>query len=168
MHIKRSIAALAVTGGAAALAFGGSAVATDFTGNSVGSVTTEAATFGGNYSTGQIDISNALPGDTVTKEIYYKNTGSTPVNLVLTTGALTTNGPAGVSLAKDLLVEFPGHLGKTMSDLATTPWSIAFNNIQPGGVMGRWITVTLPQTATVADAGGAASLVYTLTATATH
>src|ERR1700712_5778573 len=77
MNVKRSIAAVALTGGVAAVIFGGTSVSTAFTDHSEGSVVANAATFGGTYTTGDLRIDGALPGDTNSEVVSYKNNGST-------------------------------------------------------------------------------------------
>jgi hypothetical protein len=163
MNVKRSLVALASTGAVAAVIFGGSAVATNFTDNSSGSIVANAAGFGGTYSTGDLRIDNAIPGDHNSETISYTNNGSTNVDLVVSTDGLSTNGPAGLALAKDVQVS---GLGTSVSLFDAADKSFDVGKITPHGSFSQVITLTLPTTATNADATGGASIHYTLTATA--
>ncbi|HLZ36755.1 MAG TPA: hypothetical protein VKP64_03140 [Mycobacteriales bacterium] len=78
MNVKRSVVALATTGGAAALVFGGSAVATDFTTAHSGSVKARTATVADSVQGFDIARDNAIPGESVTQKASYKNDGRWP------------------------------------------------------------------------------------------
>jgi hypothetical protein len=171
LNAKRSLIAVAVTGVVGAAVFGGTAVSTSFTDSHSGSVVANAAKFGGTYSTGDLRIDNAIPGDSNQITVSYTNNGTTPVDLVLTTDGLSqigydaANPGAGIALAKAVIINFEGQ-NTTMFD--DQNFTFDLGKIAAGGVFSQVVTLTLPTTAGNEVEGGGASLHYTLTATAVH
>lgn len=92
MKLKRTLIAVGATGAAAAMAFGGSAVSTAFTSSADGSINLYSATNGVSTQNFDVNLSKLVPGDSVTKNISYTNTGSNPVDLTVTVNAPTTTG----------------------------------------------------------------------------
>jgi hypothetical protein len=165
LNAKRTLIAVALTGGVAVAAFGGTAVSTAFTDNSSGSVVANAATFGGTYKTFDLRIDNAIPGDSNHLTVSYTNNGSTPVDLVLTTDGLSNTAGAGLALAKEAVVNFEGN---DITLFNAQNETLDLGKIAAGASFSQDVTLTLPTSAGNEVAGGGASLHYTLTATAVH
>lgn len=171
LNAKRTLIAVALTGGVAVAAFGGTAVSTSFTDSHSGSVVANAAKFGGTYSTGDLRIGNAIPGDSNKITVSYTNNGTTPVDLVLTTDGLSNaaydsaNPGAGLALAKEVVIDFDGQQTTMFNDQNIT---VDLGKVLPGASFSQDATLTLPTTAGNEVEDGGASIHYTLTATATH
>jgi hypothetical protein len=98
MNVKRSLIALAATGGVAALAFGGTAVSTAFTSDQTGQATAESSFVNGTLSGNSIDFPSLLPGATVAAsgKPVATNTGNTTEDVfVIVNSISTTNGTDG-------------------------------------------------------------------------
>jgi hypothetical protein len=102
--IKRSVASLAVAGGAAALLFGGGAVSTAFSSDAGGSIAASGATVSlASSATDNMAISNLVPGGSVSAAPFTVNNNSTtPADLWLT--AVGFNSTAGSPNAADVTV----------------------------------------------------------------
>jgi hypothetical protein len=167
MHIKRSLAAVAVTGATAAVLFGGTTVSTAFSTDHNGSLTGQSASISDSVQNFDLALNNAIPGDSVTKTMSYTNNGTVPMRLTLTLGTPTTWGSAdhvaafeqATSVtafgAQKSLVDVVGLAGRQMG----------ITTVQPGHSVSTPVTIALGDADNTAS-GVAVKVPFTLHAQA--
>ena len=163
VNLKHLVVAAAATGGIAAVAFGGSAVSTAFTEASSGTVQAQAATFSNDFKTGDISLSNAVPGDSSQPiDVTYTNNGSHSVALTI---SLAANGPAELAPYLHLLIDSKdyGALGNITDGKSYPLGTVAPNG---GKVTFHNVELQLPSGTVNAAAGKSFDATYTMTATA--
>jgi len=164
MHRGRLAAAAVLTATVAAVAFGGSTVSTAWTQSSAGSLHAGTARVDNAFTTGDLVLSNALPGDHgPTATIAYTNHGSTAEHLVFT---VDPSGAALGPLAHYLEVNL-GALG--VARLDQLPATIDLGLLDPGQTLSLPnVSLTLATDTPNSAAGQVVEATYTLTATAAH
>jgi hypothetical protein len=160
MNLKRSAVALVAAGGTAAVLFGGSAVSTDFTQQQTGAISVNTTTMRTQLTGGTITLDDAIPGDSKTQQVTFKNEGTRKVRLTVKSTLSGSSALAGlVTLSSSAA---PGH----SITLSQAVGSLGSLDVNPGQTISFPLTVTLDKSAGNDVQGKSAAVNYTLTATA--